>query len=373
MVATAAKAKAESEVRGRELVVKVGGVWRLGEDVPGWEATAQDREVERVRVEEEGLERWDSSLLLFLLQARRWCEENDIPLDDSALPANVRELVSRIGSKKRGTATEGGRTSFLGTLDRWGRRLGRGAGSAIEFVGESVLSLFRILRSPRRFRFRDCLGQMYATGAAALPIVGLVSFLVGVIVGFQSAIQLRQFGADIYMVSLVGLSVVREMGPMMAAVVLAGRTGAAFAAHLGNMVVGEEVDALRSLGISPIDFLVTPRLVALVAMMPLLALYADLLGVAGGLSVASLSLHIQPATYWEEIRRVVKLSDLNAGLIKSVFFALLIGLAGCQRGLAAERTSSGVGQAATSAVVAGILLIVLSDALFGKLFEIMGI
>jgi phospholipid/cholesterol/gamma-HCH transport system permease protein len=230
-----------------------------------------------------------------------------------------------------------------------------------------------MLRHPRRFRFRDCLNHMYATGAAALPIIGVVSFLVGMIVGFQSAIQLRQFGGDIFMVSLVGLSVVREMGPMMAAVVLTGRTGAAFAAHLGNMVLGEEVDALRTLGISPIDFLVAPRLVALVAMMPLLALYADLLGILGGLSVAIFSLDLQAPTFWQEIRRVVGLSDLNVGLMKSVVFAFLIGLSGCQRGLASDRTSSGVGAAATSAVVAGILLIVLADALFGKVFETLGL
>jgi phospholipid/cholesterol/gamma-HCH transport system permease protein len=189
---------------------------------------------------------------------------------------------------------------------------------------------------------------------------------------YQAAVQLRQFGADIYVADLVGLSVVREMGPMMAAIILAGRTGAAFAATLGNMRANEEVDALEALGISPVQFLVLPRLVALVCMMPLLALYANCVGILGGMVVAAGVLDIPPSAYWIETQSIVDLSDVNSGLIKSVAFGVLIGLSGCLRGLQAERSAVGVGRAATSAVVTGILLIIIADALFAVVFNMLG-
>jgi phospholipid/cholesterol/gamma-HCH transport system permease protein len=185
-------------------------------------------------------------------------------------------------------------------------------------------------------------------------------------------VQLRQFGADIYVADLVGLSVVREMGPMMAAIILAGRTGAAFAATLGNMRANEEVDALETLGIAPVHFLVLPRIIALVLMMPLLTLYANGVGILGGMVVSAGVLEIPPTAYWIETQSIVDMSDITSGLIKSVVFAVLIGLAGCLRGLQAERSAAGVGLAATSAVVTSILLIIVADALFAVVFNIVG-
>jgi phospholipid/cholesterol/gamma-HCH transport system permease protein len=206
----------------------------------------------------------------------------------------------------------------------------------------------------------------------ALPIVSLISFLVGLIMAYQAAVQLRQFGADIYVADLVGLSVVREMGPLMAAIILAGRTGAAFAATLANMKANDEVDALESLGISPVQFLVLPRLIALAVMMPLLALYSNGVGILGGMAVGAGVLEIPPSAYWVETQSIIDLSDVNSGLLKSVAFGVLIGLSGCLRGLQAERSAAGVGQAATSAVVTGILLIIVADALFAVVFNILG-
>jgi phospholipid/cholesterol/gamma-HCH transport system permease protein len=190
---------------------------------------------------------------------------------------------------------------------------------------------------------------------------------------YQSAVLLRQFGADIYVADLIGLGVVREMGPMMAAVVLAGRTGAAFAAEIGNMKANEEIDALETLGLSPIQFLVLPRLIALQLMMPLLALYANALGVLGGLLVAWGLLDLPPITYWIETKGVLDLSDLGTGLFKSVAFGALIGFAGCLRGLQADRSAAGVGKAATSAVVTGILCIIVADSVFAVIFNILGL
>jgi phospholipid/cholesterol/gamma-HCH transport system permease protein len=213
---------------------------------------------------------------------------------------------------------------------------------------------------------------MQHCGALALPIVGIVSFLVGVILAYQAAVQLRMYGADIFVADMVGLSIVREMGPLMAAVVLAGRTGAAFAATLGNMKAGEEIDALETLGISAIDFLVLPRLLALAAMTPLLALYSNAIGILGGMAVARGILDIPANAYWIETKSFVDLSDVSTGVLKSVAFGVLIGLSGCLRGLQAERSAAGVGRAATSAVVTSILLLAVADAVFAVAFNILG-
>lgn len=206
-----------------------------------------------------------------------------------------------------------------------------------------------------------------------LPIVSLISFLVGLTLAYQAAVELRQFGADIFVADVVGLSTVREMGPMMVAVILAGRTGAAFAATLGNMKANEEIDALETLGISAVDFLVLPRLLALGLMMPLLALYANCVGILGGMVVAAGILQIPPSAYWIETQGAISLSDLNTGLLKATTFGLLIGLSGCLRGLQADRSAAGVGRAATSAVVTAILLIIVADSIYAVLFHILGV
>jgi phospholipid/cholesterol/gamma-HCH transport system permease protein len=241
------------------------------------------------------------------------------------------------------------------------------------FVGECVLSGIALVRTPQKFRWRDCIDEMQQCGAMALPIVSLISFLVGVTLAYTGAIVLRQYGGDIYIADLIGLSMVRETGAVMTAVVLAGRTGAAFAATLGNMKANEEVDALQTLGISPVQFLVLPRLLALGAMMPLLALYATALGIFGGLVMAWSLLSIPPAAYWIELLSAVDLSDWFSGLIKATAFGFIVGLAGCLRGLQAERSAMGVGRAATSAVVTALLLLIVADAIFAVVFNVLGI
>ena len=188
-----------------------------------------------------------------------------------------------------------------------------------------------------------------------------------------AAIQLQQYGAAVFVADLVGLSVVREMGPMMAAVIMAGGIGASFAAQLGNMKVDEEIDALETLGISTVDFLVLPRLFAVTLMMPVLALYANVLGILGGMFVSATMLNIPAAAYWVQTQNRVGPLDVTSGLIKSVFFGLAIGLAGCLRGMKCERSAAGVGKATASAVVNGILLIVIADALFALMFNVLGI
>src|SRR5581483_2974266 len=209
-------------------------------------------------------------------------------------------------------------------------------GDISRFVGEIVLSTVALVRSPRRFRWRDCIREMQECGAMALPIVSLISFLVGVTLAYTGAIVLRQFGGDIWIADLIGLAMVRETGAVMTAVVLAGRTGAAFAATLGNMKANEEIDALETLGIPAVQFLVFPRILALGIMMPLLALYANALGILGGLAVAYSLLAISPTAYWVEMLSIVDLSDVASGVIKACAFGVIVGLAGCLRGLQAE-------------------------------------
>ncbi|MDB6126126.1 MAG: hypothetical protein JWM35_22, partial [Verrucomicrobia bacterium] len=241
------------------------------------------------------------------------------------------------------------------------------------FVGECVLSAGRLVRHPEKFRWRDCLFEMQQCGAMALPIVSLISFLVGVTLAYTGALVLRQYGGDIFVADLFGLAMVREMGAMMTAVVLAGRTGAAFAATLGNMKANEEIDALETLGIPPVNFLVLPRLLALGVMMPLLALYANALGILGGMAVARGLLSISPTAFFVEMQTIVALGDVASGVIKAVCFGLIVGLAGCLRGLQAERSAAGVGKAATSAVVTAILFIIVADAIFAVVFNIIGL
>jgi phospholipid/cholesterol/gamma-HCH transport system permease protein len=214
---------------------------------------------------------------------------------------------------------------------------------------------------------------MQASGSQALPIVSLISGLIGLILAFMGAIQLRQFGAQIYVADLVGIGMTREMGAVMTGIIMAGRTGAAFAAQLGTMQVNEEIDAYTTLGISPMEFLVLPRMLALVLMMPLLCMYADLMGILGGLVVATGMLDVSLVEYVNETRAAVSLTDVALGVVKSGLFGVLIALAGCLRGMQCGRSASAVGDAATSAVVTGIVFIIATDGLLAVITEAIGV
>ena len=210
---------------------------------------------------------------------------------------------------------------------------------------------------------------MERTGANALPIVALINFLVGLVMAFQSAGQLKRFGASMFLADLIGISMTRELGPLMTAIVVCGRSGAAFAAELGSMKVNEEIDALRTMGFGPTRFLVFPRVIALMLVMPMLVLVADLVGTAGGMLVASASLDITASAYLHEIQRSVKLWDVTSGLMKSVLFGLAIALVSCQQGLATSGGAEGVGRRTTSAVVTTLFALILIDAAYVLFFR----
>ncbi len=233
----------------------------------------------------------------------------------------------------------------------------------IEFLGEAALGLFNFARGKARYRGVDFWLVMQECGPKALPIVSLISLLVGLILAFVGAVQLRLFGAQIYIADLVGLGMAREMGAMMTAIIMAGRTGAAFAAQLGSMQVNDEIDALKTLGLSPIEFLVLPRMLALVLMMPLLCLYADCLGILGGALVSIGLFDISFLEYFNQTRARLSLTDFNIGIVKCAVFGVLVAITGCMRGMQCGRSSSAVGFAATSAVVTAIVFIIVSDAI----------
>jgi phospholipid/cholesterol/gamma-HCH transport system permease protein len=242
----------------------------------------------------------------------------------------------------------------------------------VEFVGETGTALLKALFNPKQVRWKDAFLVAETAGVNALPVITLIGFLMGLIMAFQAAIPMRQFGAVIYVANLVGLSMVRELGPLMTAIVLAGRSGSAFAAELGTMKVNEEIDALITMGLDPVGFLVVTRLLAAVIMTPLLTLFADLIGVLGG-SIVLISLGYSLATYFKQIFSMVTYVDLLGGLFKSIVFGLLVAGIGCLRGLQTEIGASAVGESTTRAVVGGIVLIVAVDGIFSVVYYYLGI
>lgn len=369
----ASDSRVVAELRDDWLVVELRGTWRITEPRPDWDALCAGVTTRRVKLKWGQLAAWDSALLLFVFEVRQWCRVQGAYCDLTDLPVALQKMLGQLLTVNETKVTFDRASDFLSTVGFAAQDVWAKTREIATFVGECVLSATVLARAPRKFRWRDCLDQMQQCGAMALPIVSLISLLVGLIMAYQSAILMRQFGADIYVADAVGLVMVREMGSMMTAIILAGRTGAAFAATLGNMKAGEEIDALTTFGIRPVDFLVMPRLIALAVMMPLLALYANALGIFGGMLVALGLLDIPPAAYWVQTQSAIDLSDVCTGLIKASAFGLLVGLAGCHRGLRADRSAQGVGQAATSAVVMGLLLIIIFDAVFAVVFNVFGL
>ena len=291
------------------------------------------------------------------------------------------EIVGAMGSVQtilelyEARTAEGGpgRRKRHGLLDRTGRMVadmlheGR---NALGFLGDFVLSLLGILRRPSTANWSDLLPQMERAGADGLPIVLLINFLVGLVMGFQGAVQLKQFGANIFVADLVGLSVCRELGPLMTAIIVCGRSGASFAAELGTMAVNEEIDALRTMGFDPQRFLVYPRALGLVLVLPLLTLLADVIALTGGLIVGITGLDLTVSAYLARTRHALGGVDVFSGVVKSLVFGLVIALISCQQGLSASGGAQGVGRRTTSSVVATLFALILVDAAFTVVMNI---
>jgi phospholipid/cholesterol/gamma-HCH transport system permease protein len=328
----------------------------------------------RVVVQGRDLRAWDSSLLLLVAGIDEMCKARGIPSQRTGLPEGLTRLVElseAVPENKNSHVAPG-----PGLLERVGIgiiKLDQSAGESIEFLGALTVSFANLIRRTAHYRTSDLLEVVQQCGADALGIVSLIGYLVGIILAFMGAVQLQQFGASIYVADLVGIGMVRDMGAMMTGIIMAGRTGAAFAARIGTMKVTQEIDALATMGISPIDFLVLPRVIALVLMMPLLCLYADLVGILGGATIGVGMLGVSLSTYLHQTVHAISLGGVAGGLFKGTVYGALIGYAGCLRGFQCGNSSSAVGDAATAAVVTGIVMIVIACGLFAWLFNILGI
>jgi len=360
------------------VLVRLSGSWKMEDRLPAVGEVRRQietgRAVRRILFDTQGVTAWDTGLLAFVSKLREWGSAEGIEPDLTGLPEGIQRLLRLAAAvPPRKTGQNDIRLPWLARVGTTGLDAWAGAVAMLTFIGEAFLAVLALLRGKARLRGSDLAVYIQDCGASALPIVTLISFLVGLILAFVGAVQLRQFGAQIYVADLVGIAMAREMGAMMTAIIMAGRSGAAFAAQIGSMQANEEVDALTTMGLSPMEFLVLPRMVALVLMMPLLTLYADLLGILGGGFVGITMLGLSPTQYFYETQSFLNLTDFSMGLIKAVVFGVLVALAGCFRGMQCGRSSAAVGMAVTSAVVTGIVFIIFSDAILTVVYNALGL
>ncbi len=361
------------------LLVRLAGSWRIDKELPAAGDVQQQIEtrsgIKQLTFNTEALTGWDSLLLTFLLKVITDCSKLKVHVEKTGLPQGVQGLLTLATAvpERKGARRETARDPFLARIGASTVDFGRSALEMLDFIGDAFLAMVRMLQGKARFRRSDLILIIQECGAQALPIVALISLLIGLILAFVGAVQLLMFGAQIYVASLVGITMVRVMGAFMTGIIIAGRTGAAFAAQLGTMEVNEEIDALKTLGISPMEFLVLPRMTALALMTPLLCLYADLMGLLGGLIVGVGLLDLNVVEYYNMTRASVSLNDLWIGLFQSGVFGVLVAAAGCLRGMQCGRSASAVGEATTSAVVTGIVSIIVATAIITLMCNVLGI
>jgi phospholipid/cholesterol/gamma-HCH transport system permease protein len=356
----------------------LAGDWKMGQSLPdGKEALTgilRRPGVSGINFDASKLTSWDSAVLVFLRTIFLWAEQQQISVNTDGLPKGLQTLLKLATAvPERDTGSDPMETSLLSRIGDVSVSLTRSTGETLEFMGEVFLSLMRFVRGKARFRRYDFLQLLQESGAQALPIVTLINFLMGVILAFVGAVQLQQFGAEIFVANLVAIAMVREMGALMTAIILAGRSGAAFAAQLGTMMVNEEIDAFKTMGFSAMDFLVLPRLLALSLMVPLLALYADFLGIMGGAIVGVSMMDLSVLQYFEQTRGALNPTHFLLGSIKAGIYGGLVALAGCLRGMQSGRSASAVGSATTSAVVTGIVWIILACAITTVIYSVLGV
>ena len=358
--------------------VELTGAWRKENWLPDpsdvWREIQLGPAVHRLTFDTSHVTDWDSGLVTFARSVLEEAKTRGIEGDRAGLPDGAQRLLhlaEAVPERQTGRAR---------SQPPWLARIGaRATGGWIEivaglaFLGESLLALGALLRGRARFRVVDLLAVIYDCGPRALGIVTLISFLIGLILGFVGAVQLQQFGASIFVANLVAVAMAREIGCIMTAIVMAGRTGAAFAAQLGTMTTNQEIDALSTMGISPMEFLVLPRMLALIVMMPLLTIYADLVGILGGAVVGVGMLGLGATEYFGQTRGAMGLSSFFIGVSKSTVFGVLVALVGCLRGMQSGRSAEAVGLAATSAVVTSIVFIIVVDGIFAVVLNVLGL
>jgi phospholipid/cholesterol/gamma-HCH transport system permease protein len=356
----------------------LSGDWLLDVERPGVQlledTLAAEPGVSRVGFDVSGLGEWDTALLIFVRRCSDLAQARGVECVWDGLPEGVRNMMRlSLAVPRQRPVPEAQAEDVLTQVGNRALLTYRGLDNYFIFLGQLLLALGAFITGRAQLRMKDFLFILQSTGARAVPIVCLLSFLTGLIIAFIGVIQLQKFAADIYVADLVGVAMTRELGAVMAGVIMAGRTGAAFAAQIGSMQVNEEVDALSCFGISPMQFLVLPRVVALVLMMPLLCVCADLVSILGGMVVAVSISDVSVVQYINQVEHAVELNDFFGGIFKSAVFGVIIALAGCYRGLNCGKDATSVGSAATSAVVTAITWMVVADAVFAVTFHILGI
>ncbi len=346
----------------------LSGDWRIKQSIPALGEMEKQLEsepgVQKVVFDTSQVTDWDSSLLTFLMDIHNICSKKNIAVDTDGLPQGVDKLIDLATAvpERKGARKQTTRDPLLVRIGTSAIALWQAASELLVFIGEAVVAFLRFIAGKASFRPRDLLLLIQECGVDALPIVTLISFLVGLILAFVGSVQLEMFGAQIFVANLVGIAMVRVLGAVMAGIVMAGRTGAAFAAQLGTMQVNEEIDALKTMGISPMEFLVLPRMLALVLMMPLLCVFADLMGILGGLVVGVGLLDIGLVQYLNQTKAAMNLYHFFIGIFSACVFGVLVALSGCLKGIECGRSASAVGDATTSAVVTSIVAITVATA-----------
>ena len=364
---------------GGGVLLQVGGQWnarnvtRLDRELRGLANTG----LASLTVDLAEVERLDTAGAWLLYRTLKESRETGARAEYAGLSPAHAAMLDTVAANDRPREIEPPQSSALVTLLD---RLGRGALDVVEeakqqiaFLGLILATLARSLRHPSRLRIVPLVHHMEKVGLNALPIVGLISFLIGVVLAYQGATQLQRFGAEIFVVNLIAVSVLREIAILLTAIVVAGRSGSAFTAEIGSMVVNEEVDAMRTLGLDPIEVLVLPRVLALVITLPLLAFFADMMGLFGGMLMCWGALDISPGLFLERLQGAVSLWSFWVGIIKAPVFAFLIAMVGCLEGLRVTRSAESVGQQTTRSVVTGIFLVMVVDAIFSIFFAAVGV
>jgi len=341
-------------------VVLLRGDWTSGLEVK--DTIKQLKGLTSITVDGDGLGKWGTPLMAFLYSLDKRCTSAGIPLHLNNLPKGVLRLLelSKSGGSKQFKTKH---SSFFERLERNSGELLSSCGDGLQFVGELCVSLIRFLCGRARMRWCDVWTEIIKAGPQALFIVSLIGYLMGLILAFIGAIPLKWFRAEVYVASLIGIGMMRLMGAVMTGTVMAGRTGAAYAAELGTMQVNEEIDALESMGIPPMDFLVLPRTIALTLMLPFLCIYADIVGILGGMTVGVFYMKLTVTEFWQQLISTSRMSDLFVGLFTSFVFAILISICGCLKGIHCGRSSASVGQATTAAMVSSLVCLVIATSI----------
>lgn len=362
----------------KTLLIKLSGDWRISDGLlPVNELTSQlnlHPDIVQINLSVSEELKWNSGLISFLLQLNRKCSQKNIHIACEGLPLGARKLLAlALKVQGKNISPQGARESFLEKSGEKVLRISESLRSWLDFLGDIAVSLSRLIRGKSYFRWNDFMLIVKKCGVDTFLLVSLISLLVGMILAFVGSIQLKMFGAQIFISDIVGIAMVRVLSAVMTGIIMSGRVGASFAAELGMMQTNEEIDALKTLGVSPVEFLVIPRLLAVIIMLPVLTIYADLMGVLGGFIISAGMLNLNPIEYLHHTQAAVKLSYVWVGLIHSLVFGVIIAVAGCLRGIKCERNASGVGIATTSAVVTGITGIVIATAIITFICQILGV